>query len=451
MKIAIVGTGITGLGAAWLLQPHHDIVVYEQDGRIGGHSHTVDAPVGPNGSTVPIDTGFIVFNERTYPNLIALLAHLNVPATDTSMSFSVSARNGALEYAGTSICHLYAQPANLLRPRHHRMVSDILRFYRQAPALLAAMRDDRDSPSLEAYLSANGYGDGFVYDHLLPMGAAIWSTTVAEMMRFPATSFIRFFQNHGLLKVRDRPQWRTVRGGSRAYVNRLATALAGKLRISAGVSQITRTGPCVSVRDNSGHVEIFDHVILACHADQALSLLGDATSDEHTVLDAFRYEPNKVVLHTDRRLMPRRSGVWSSWNYLSHRTSVDEARVSVTYWMNRLQNLQSARDTFVTLNPLREPDENSTIATFDYDHPQFDHAAIVAQKRLGAMQGTRRTWFCGSYCGYGFHEDGLASGLAVAEALGARRPWTVNEVSPAGRNATPDIPIVHDALRIAAE
>ncbi|MEM7446382.1 MAG: FAD-dependent oxidoreductase [Pseudomonadota bacterium] len=451
MKIAIIGSGITGLSAAWLLHPHHQIVVYEQDGRIGGHSNTVDAPVGPDGASVPVDTGFIVFNGRTYPNLVALFDHLGVLAADTAMSFSVSSRNGALEYAGTSMRHLYAQPRNLLRWRHHRMVRDILDFYRRAPGLLAEMDDDQDSPSLEAFLSAHGYGDGFVYDHLLPMGAAIWSTTVSEMMRFPATSFVRFFHNHGLLQVAGRPQWRTVKGGSRSYVKRLAGSFADRIRTGDGAVEITRAGPCAVVKDSTGHAEIFDQVILACHADQALALLTDATDEERAVLTPFRYEPNKAVLHTDPKLMPRRRRVWSSWNYLSRQPTVDDAKVSVTYWMNRLQPLGTARDVFVTLNPLREPDPRSVIASFDYDHPQFDHAAMLAQKRIGSIQGVNRTWFCGSYCGYGFHEDGLAAGLTVAEALGARRPWSVEEASPAGRHAAPDIPFVPDALRIAAE
>ena len=241
MKIAIIGSGITGLGAAWLLHRQHEIAVYEQAERVGGHSNTVDVPVGLDGSDVPVDTGFIVFNDKTYPNLVALFDHLGVPATDTSMSFSVSTRNGALEYSGTSIRHLYAQVSNLFSPRHHRMVGDILSFYRRAPALLAQFDDDRESPSLEAYLSANGYGDGFIYDHLLPMGAAIWSTTVAEMMRFPATSFIRFFHNHGLLQVRDRPQWRTVSGGSREYVARVSDSFKDKVRLNCAAVALRRT------------------------------------------------------------------------------------------------------------------------------------------------------------------------------------------------------------------
>lgn len=451
MKIAIIGSGIAGLSAAWLLNQQHEIVVYEQADRIGGHSNTVDAPVGLDGSDVPVDTGFIVFNDQTYPNLVALFDRLGVPATDTSMSFSVSTRNGALEYSGTSVRHLYAQAANLFRLRHHRMVADILSFYRRAPSLLEEFDDDRESPSLEAYLSANGYGDGFIYDHLLPMGAAIWSTTVAEMMRFPATSFIRFFHNHGLLQVSNRPQWRTVSGGSRRYVERLTASFADRIRVGAGAAKVERMGPCVAVRDTGGAVDVFDQVVLACHADQALALLGDPTADEQAVLGRFRYEPNRAILHTDPSLMPRRRRVWSSWNYLSHRHSVDDARVSVSYWMNRLQNLKNAQDVFVTLNPLHEPDPASVIAAFDYDHPQFDHAAVMAQRRLGDLQGVNRTWFCGSYCGYGFHEDGLSAGLAVAEALGARRAWQVDEVSPAGRNVTPDVPIVPDALKIAAE
>ena len=443
MKIAIVGSGIAGLGAAWALHPHNEIVVYEREPRIGGHSNTVDAPDPVTGGTIPVDTGFIVFNEATYPNLIALFDRLGVPVERSNMSFAVSADNGRLEYNGNSLLTLFTHAANLLRPSHYRMIGDILRFYREAPSLLDAGKEP--DVTLGDFLTRGGYGHGFLYHHLLPMGAAIWSATVAEMMRFPARSFVRFFHNHGLLRTKGRPPWYTVTGGSRAYVRRLTAPFADRVRPGCPVADIRRTAAGVIVRDARGNQDRFDAVVLAGHADQSLAVLADATPGERSVLGAFRYERNRAVLHTDPALMPRRQRAWASWNYLTNGRFDDQARVSVTYWMNLLQNIDRRAPLFVTLNPLRDPAPNSVIAAFDYDHPQFDHAAVDAQSRLASIQGQRGTWFCGSYCGYGFHEDALAAGLAVAQALGAPRPWSVRDVSPAFANATPADPAFQTA------
>ncbi|MEQ9813528.1 MAG: FAD-dependent oxidoreductase [Azospirillaceae bacterium] len=439
MRIAIIGSGVSGLGAAWLLDPHHRVTIYEAAGRLGGHANTIMAPLGPDGPAVPVDTGFIVYNEHTYPNLTALFRTLDVPSTATAMSFAVSSRDGRLEYAGSSALHLYAQPRNLFRAAHHRMVRDILRFFREAPALLDEETEGH-GPTLGAWLAANGYSEAFIFDHLLPMGAAIWSSTVAEMMRFPARSFVAFFRNHGLLSVRDRPQWRSVAGGSRTYVERIRKNLRGEVRTDSAAVSVRRLPTGVAVTDRHGETEVFDEVILACHADQALALLDDRDELEHRHLSAFRYEPNKAVLHSDTSLMPRRRRVWSAWNYLSRGVTQNDARLCVSYWMNRLQALRCRRPFFVTVNPVHTPAPDTVVAAFDYAHPQFDQAAVDAQASLGELQGRRHTWFCGSYFGYGFHEDGLASGLAVAEALGARRPWSITESSPAYANAMPRLP-----------
>ncbi|MEQ8967303.1 MAG: FAD-dependent oxidoreductase [Azospirillaceae bacterium] len=452
MRIAVVGAGITGLGCAWALdRAGHEVVVYEKAGRPGGHSNTVEAPRPDGSGTVPVDTGFIVFNDRTYPNLCALFDMLGVESRPSTMSFAVSARDGALEYSGTGLTGLFAQRRNLARPGHWGMIRDVLRFYREAPTLLDGTVPAAEGPSLGDYLRAGRYGRAFVDDHLLPMGAAIWSATVAEMMRFPAASFVRFFANHGLLSLDDRPRWRTVAGGSRAYVAKLTAPLGDRLRTGAGVTAVARRADGVVVRDADGHADRFDHVVLACHADQALAMMTAPLPEEADILGAVRFEANRAVLHADPSLMPRRRRAWASWNYMTGRdaslTGAGDAppKTSVTYWMNSLQGIDPAVELFVSLNPLREPDPARTHAAFDYDHPQFDAAAVAAQDRLGRIQGADRLWFCGAWCGYGFHEDGLSAGLAVAEALGARRPWSIEEVSPAGRNATPAGTALQDA------
>lgn len=421
LKIAVVGTGIAGMSAAWLLDRAHSVTVYEKNDRIGGHSNTVDAPA-IQGST-PVDTGFIVFNERSYPNLTALFQHLEVPTRDSEMSFSASLDGGRLEYAGTDLNGLLGQRSNVLRPRFWRMVVDLLRFYREAPRLL-------EEPlaahvTLGDYLRRENYSDGFVEDHLLPMGAAIWSTTAPEMKAYPAAAFIRFFQSHGLLTLTDRPQWRTVAGGSREYVRRLTAPYRDRIRFG-GVRSIRRLPNAVLVEDCRGAVEPFDHVVVATHADEALGLLADADPREQRLLGAWRYTMNRAVLHRDASLMPKRRRVWSSWNFIGGGRDDGDRSLCVSYWMNRLQSLDSCDPLFVTLNPVHEPAQGTVIREFDYSHPYFDRVALSAQRDLWSLQGGRRTWYCGSYFGYGFHEDALQSGLAVAEQLGGlKRPWIV--------------------------
>jgi predicted NAD/FAD-binding protein len=433
MRIAVIGAGISGLGAAWTLRTRHRVTLYEGAPRLGGHSNTVDAVIG--GRSLPVDTGFIVYNETNYPNLVQLFRALDVATQPSDMSFAVSIGDGALEYSGTDIAGLVAQKRNLARPRFWRMVADILRFYREARR---ALRDEALDPELTLgqFLARGRYGDGFLYDHLLPMGAAIWSAPCSEMLGFPLLSFVRFFENHGLLRLDERPRWRTVSGGSRRYVARIAHALGPHAIRHAAATALRRLPSGVEVQDSDGETRLYDQVVLACHADQALRLLSDADADERRILGGFRFQPNRAVLHRDPRLMPRRRRVWASWNYLAPDPEAARAEgpggaVAVTYWMNRLQGLDPTIPLFVTLNPPVEPRLELVHAEFDYDHPVYDGATLRAQAELPALQGTRRLWFAGAWLGYGFHEDGLRSGLAVARALGAEPPWPC-DVAPAG-------------------
>ncbi len=452
MRIAIIGTGIAGLSAAWLLSKQYEVTVYEADSRIGGHSNTVD--IETESGRIPVDTGFIVFNDRTYPNLNALFDALGVPIKSSSMSFSVSVGGGALEYAGDRIASLFAQRRNLFRPSHYRMIADILRFYRSSVAMVA--NDRIPDGTLGRLLADGGYGRSFVYDHILPMGSAIWSADIREMLNFPAATFLRFFDNHGLLTVNDQPQWLTVDGGSRVYVERLSRSFRSQIRTGTPVRGVRRTDAGVIVNTDAHDPEIYDHVIFATHADTSLALLEDADPIETGVLGRFPFQPNTAVLHTDPALMPRRRRAWASWNYMSPAKVSAGSPVSVTYWMNRLQSLDCAENIFVSVNPTTAPARERVLGSFSYDHPVFNTDAIAAQARISDIQGRRRIWVCGAWTGYGFHEDGLSSALAVADALGVPSPWAVREVSTAGGNCRPRMPAVQqmtgaaDGLGLAA-
>lgn len=425
-RIAVIGSGISGLSAAWLLGRRHDVTVFEAAGRPGGHSNTVDVDL-PTGA-VAVDTGFIVYNEQTYPNLVALFDALGVATEPTDMSFAVSLDNGALEYGGSTLGSLFAQKRNLFRPRFWSMLRDLRRFYRDAPAALSSI--DSITSSLGDYLVGQRFGAAFRDDHLLPMAAAIWSAPMAAMLDYPAAAFIRFHENHGLLKIAGRPIWRTVKGGSRNYVERLARSFAGDIRLNTAVAFLKRDATEVTVMDRHGQVDRFDHVVIASHADQALAMLSDPSPDERRLLSSFRYSRNVAVLHGDTRLMPRRRGVWSSWNYVSAGRAAEGGAPTITYWMNKLQKLDTERQLFVTLNPQADLEPDSVFKTETYEHPIFDTSAMAAQRELWSLQGSNRTWFCGSYFGSGFHEDGLQAGLAVGEQLGdVRRPWQVADES----------------------
>ena len=438
LRIAVVGTGIAGMSAAWLLNHAHDVTVYEQAPRLGGHSNTIDVPGDIPGETpaTPVDMGFIVYNPATYPNLVALFDHLRVPTQSSEMSFAVLLRGGALEYAGTDLNGLFAQRGNLLRPRFWSMLKDLLRFYRNAPA--DARDPGTETQSLGDYLAAGGYGEPFIRDHLLPMAAAIWSAPARRMADHPASAFLRFCENHGLLQLTNRPQWRTVTGGSREYVKRLTADFADHIHLSCPVHTIRRRPEGVELTPFHGAPQLYDHVVIAAHADQALRLLADPSMDETRLLGAILYGQNQAVMHRDQSLMPRRRRAWCSWNYIGG----EREDLCATYWMNRLQSLPGA-PVFVTLNP---PGPVADVLHQEiYEHPQFDDAALRAQRQLWSLQGVRNTWFCGAYFGAGFHEDGLQAGLAVAESLGGQpRPWTVPD--PSGRIHTTPINAVLAAL-----
>ena len=418
LKIAVVGAGISGLSAAWLLFRRHDVTIYEKDSRLGGHSNTIDVPT-PEGA-IPVDTGFIVFNPKTYPNLCALFRNLGVETVPSSMSFAVSLDDGALEYGGASVASLFAQRRNLANPRFWSMLRDLVRFYKEAPASLSIC--EAKEITLGDYLLHSGYGATFCADHLLPMASAIWSASPETLKRYPAAAFIRFFDNHGLLDLKQRPQWRTVTGGSRTYVSKISSPFSQQARLRSPVRSVHRDAGGVIVATDKC-TDRYDRLIVAAHADEALAMLADPSEREQRLLGAFRYTPNRAVLHSDPKLMPKRRAVWSSWNYLGDREDVSND-VCVTYWMNRLQTLGTCRDLFVTLNPRREPAPGTVIRTEHYDHPVFTLEALRAQRELASLQGDRNTWFCGAYFGSGFHEDGLKSGLDAAEAIGGLdRPW----------------------------
>jgi len=418
MRIAVIGAGISGNIAARALSAQHDVTIYEKRARPGGHSATVD--IEYDGVPISVDTGFIVYNELNYPNFTALLNHLDVATEASDMSFGFSADNGRVEWAGSSLNTIFAQRSNLISPRFLSMLREILRFNKIAADDLA--NNQLSAMSLGDYLDANGFSDTFANQYLLPMGAAIWSTPIVEMKDYPAESFISFFENHRLIHF-DRPTWRTIKGGSRNYVSKLLAPLQDKLRLGAEVVGIRRENGLVHIKDAAGHSDTFDHVILASHTDQSLAMLEDPSEEERSLLSRMRYRPNTVYLHRDTQLMPKRERVWSSWNFMADTKAGATSDVTVSYWMNRLQNIDQSKHLFVTLNPSEAPADDRTFAQFTYDHPQFDAAALSARKQLEKLQGTNNTWFCGAWAGSGFHEDGISSGLRVARALGAAAPW----------------------------
>ncbi|NJD34805.1 MAG: FAD-dependent oxidoreductase [Betaproteobacteria bacterium] len=414
MKIAVIGAGISGLSAAWLLKQQHEVTLFEAGDYIGGHTHTVDVEVA--GARFPVDTGFLVFNHRTYPNLTALFRELKVDTVASDMSFAVSMAEPDLEWAGSSLATLFAQKRNLARPGFWRMLQDTLRFNRETAGALPEV-------TLGDYLAQQGYSAEFRDWYLLPMAAAIWSCPTQAMLDYPLTTFVRFARNHGLLQVFARPQWQTVKGGGREYVNRIVAELAD-VRLATPVKSVLRDADGVWLGLPGGDCERFDEVVLACHSDQALALLGTAANKAaRRILGAIRYQPNRAVLHTDASLLPRDERVWSAWNYMAGAHSGGQQPVSVSYLINHLQPLPVDTPVIVSLNPHVEPDPAQVIGDWDYDHPLFDQASIGAQAQLDAIQGVERLWFCGAWGGYGFHEDGLASALAVANRLGCSAPW----------------------------
>lgn len=424
MKIAVVGTGISGMSAAWLLSGHHDVTVFEKNGRLGGHTNTrvVQSATGP----VSVDTGFIVHNDRNYPRLIALLQLLNVETQVSNMSFAASLDDGKLEYAGDS---LFAQRSNVIRPSHWKMLLDITRFNRLGK--LALRSYSTQGMSLGDWLDQHRFSQAFEARYLLPMAASIWSSPSHAMRDFSAQAFLEFFNNHGLLDLSNRPIWRTLKGGSVSYLHRLARDLEGRVRTSCAVVSVRREAEAVWVTDEHGHEAQFDAVVFGSHADETLAMLKDPDIAERALLGTFKFRENRAILHSDEQLMPRLKRAWSSWNYMTRRDHAEQS-VSISYWMNRLQALDGPTQYFVTLNPLIEPRAHLVHYETQYTHPIFDVSTREAQASMGLLQGHRRSWYCGAWMGYGFHEDGLGSAIEVVKSLGVGLPESLEHARQPG-------------------
>ncbi len=417
MKIAVVGGGISGMAAAYLLQQRHDITLYEKNDYIGGHSRTLEVRTGQG--MVPVDTGFIVYNTRNYPHLTALFAHLNVPTKASDMSFGVTIDRGWYEYGTQSLSAIFAQKRNMLRLPFWKMMRDIFYFNRHALRFAEAHPEMR----LGQLIEAMKLGKWFQHYYILAVGGAIWSTPVKGMLDFPALAFVRFFQQHGLLSVHGQPQWYTVDGGSKAYVERLTHSFASRIRLSSPVREVRRQEDGVVVRTVQGEAALYDHVVLACHGDEALALLANPTKEETAQLSCFRYQENTVVLHSDTSFMPKRRAAWASWVYQLQGRTDESPAIALTYWMNRLQNLPAHTPLFVSLNPGRMPAVHLTHNVHQFSHPLFDNAAVRAQAKLKDINGVDGLSYCGAYHANGFHEDGLQSAVNVAQALGCTVPW----------------------------
>lgn len=420
MKIAIIGSGISGLTAAWLLHTQHNVTVFEADDYIGGHTHTVDVEL--NGERHAIDTGFIVYNDRTYPNFIELLSQLGVDSQPTSMSFSVRCDRTGIEYNGTSLNTMFAQRRNIFRPRFIRMIRDILRFNRDAVELLESENEEQ---TVDEFIREKGYGPAFGEQYLIPMGAAIWSCPPETFGRFPMRFIAEFYHNHGLLSLKNRPQWRVINGGSNCYVEKLTSGFRDRIRLKSPVESVARSEDSVSIRlAGSEEPQNFDHVIFACHSDQALAILGgEASSTERDLLGAFPYQKNMAVLHTDEAVLPRRRKAWASWNYQISKKGPRQA-ATVTYNMNILQRLPTQTTFNVTLNSEDLIDPSRIIDRFVYHHPIYSTQRRAVQQRHGEVINQNRTSFCGAYWRNGFHEDGVVSAMAVCRALGVETPWS---------------------------
>jgi predicted NAD/FAD-binding protein len=415
-KIAVIGTGISGLGAASLLHAGHDITVYEKSAVIGGHTRT--KIVDYRGTPIAVDTGFIVFNYRNYPLLSALFKHLGVPVCKSTMSFGVTAQNGALEWGAENLNAVFGQRSNFLNPRFLRFLFDILRFNARAVGFVAK----HPRHTLGQMVEKMNLSEWFSRYYILPMGGAIWSCSLEIMLAFPAKTFVDFFDAHGLLTVTQQPQWYTVTGGSQEYVKRLTAPFADRIRTSCAAVAVTRTGGKVQVSDSTGQTHVYDQVVFACHGDETLALLQDASAEERAALGAFTYQKNHAVTHADASLMPKRKKCWASWIY-NDAPALQGDGINITYWMNHLQGIDKNYPLFVTLNPSQPIADELVFDRHDFTHPVYSQAAVDAQGEITRMQGQRNTWFCGAYLYNGFHEDGLKSAVHVARQLGAEVPW----------------------------
>ena len=416
-RIAIIGSGISGMGAAYLLHPHHTVTLYEKNAVIGGHTRTKLADFGD--VQIPVDTGFIVFNDRNYPHLTGLFSTLDVPVIKSDMSFAMTLDRGRFEWGAKDFNAVFGQRRNFFKPPFHRLLREVLRFNREAPGRVAV------SPqmTLGELAAAMKLSDRFLRHYILPMGGAIWSAPPSLILGFPARTFVQFFENHGLLSLEGQPQWYTVAGGSREYVVRLTAPFAAQIRTGCAAVKVTRENGLVQVTDGRGETYEYDRIILASHADESLALLADATAEERRILGAFTFQKNHAVLHRDPSFMPKRKRCWASWVYHCEGAAGDELSIGVTYWMNLLQSIDAKYPLFVTLNPGREIAPENVFDRHDFEHPVFTHAAIAAQAEIPGLQGVQNTWFCGAWQRHGFHEDGLASAVNVAQQMGANIPW----------------------------
>jgi len=424
-RVAVIGSGIAGLSAAHHLNQHVDLSLFEAGSYFGGHTHTVDValPTAQGTVTHGVDTGFLVYNQRTYPGLICLFESLNIRTAASDMSFSVQARwddtGKVLEWNGANLNSVFAQRSNLLRPRFWGLLSDIMRFNQLATDLAKSAEADALAQPLQQFLDEHRFGTAFRQGYLLPMLGCIWSCPTTQMLQFPVATMVRFCDNHGLLQVNNRPPWFTVAGGAKHYVQAITEPIIDK-RLNTPVLGIARDEQGVQVRTAQG-VEHFDHVVLATHADQSLDLLERPSNDEQALLGAIRFQANRAVLHTDTRVMPKRRLAWAAWNYQRTQDDSENARVCLHYWLNRLQPLPFKQDVIVSLNPASAIDPATILGSYDYDHPVFDLPAIAAQSELPRLQGQHRTWYAGAWMRYGFHEDGYQAGLAVAQGLLAQQ------------------------------
>jgi uncharacterized protein len=415
MRIAIIGTGISGMTSGYLLSDDHEVTAYEANSMIGGHTATVNVPL--NGRNWPVDTGFIVFNQKTYPHFTRLMDYLGVASQPSVMSFSFQDLKSGLVFCPSSLNALFVQRKNLFRLAFYRMLVDALRFRREARQLLDS-GDDRTS--LETYLEANRYSADFIDHFLIPMGAAIWSADPGTFRQFPVRYFVEFFENHGFLNIADQPQWRVIKGGSRNYIGPITRPFADRIRLNSPVVAVTRSPEKVMVRTADGRMDEYDHVVIATHSDQALAMLADPSATERAVLGAIGYQENQVVLHSDTSVLPPQRAAWASWNYLSPERVSD--RVALTYNMNMLQNLDAPETFCVSLNIGERIDPAKVIRHFVYHHPIYTPESLSARRRHAEISGVNRTSFCGAYWGYGFHEDGVNSALAVCRAFGKGLP-----------------------------
>jgi predicted NAD/FAD-binding protein len=417
MRIAIIGSGISGLSCAWLLNKKYDITLFEKNNYLGGHSNT--ASIDYDGSKINVDTGFIVFNFRTYPNLKAFFELLNVKIKKSNMSFGVKDLDNFFEYSGNNLSGLFAQKRNLFNLRFLKMLQDIIKFNKNAIKLIEKEEDIEDK-TLSSFIDELKLGDYFKNYYLFPMAGAIWSCPLELIKNYPAKTFLQFFYNHGLLTVTNQPQWYTVDGGSKEYVKKIANSFSNKIRLESNIVKSEKSGDKIILTDDKGFTDEFDHVIFASHADQTYKIISDKTTQEKEILSKIKYSKNTAILHKDKNQMPKNQKAWASWIYLSKKK---ENKVSLSYWMNNLQNIGNSHPLFVTLNPIDEVNKDDIFRSYQYQHPIFNNEAITAQENLEKIQGKRNIWFCGAWTKYGFHEDGLNSAINIAKHFGIEAPW----------------------------